>query len=128
MAATDPGPSNAEMKIRAEKQAQQVAKAEARRAESRKLFAEYHDILRKVQGSPYCIKFSGQPLLGFGRDSQYENKHLHCCTGRTIDLNENKEFKRILQRANELLAQGQHTAVHHAGTPGTCHGNVCLPP
>ncbi|CAK0781051.1 hypothetical protein CVIRNUC_005269 [Coccomyxa viridis] len=74
MASTDPGPSNAEVKVKVDKLAQQAAKAEARRVESRKLLAEYHDMLKKVQG-------------------------------RTIDLNENKEFQRILQRANELLAQ-----------------------
>ena len=109
MASTDPGPSNAEVKVKADKQAQQAAKAEARRVESRKLLAEYHDMLKKVQGSPYLLEISAQILLGFDRESQdeNENEHTHCFTGRTIDLNENKEFQRILQRANELLAQGR---------------------
>ena len=106
MASTDPGPSNAEVKVKVDKLAQQAAKAEARRVESRKLLAEYHDMLKKVQGSPSFVRISAQVLLGSDRESQNETKHTHCYTGRTIDLNENKEFQRILQRANELLAQG----------------------
>ena len=74
MASTDPGPSNAEVKVKVDKQAQQAAKAEARRLESRKLFAEYHDILKKVQGSPYFVRTSAQVLLGFDRESLNEKE------------------------------------------------------